>query len=274
MFSSPPTIRVRKLDFPFRDEAVPRWWFWDNPMITHASNGLNLLFPKGEQFFIRSVKHYLDEIDDPALLERVKGFFGQEGRHGHEHKRANEILEEHGYDILTFLDLYERVAFEKLEPAFPPSLRLATTVALEHFTASMAQNALTADFVEGAHPIMQRLIRWHAAEEIEHKSVAFDVFQTVDGRYWIRVLGLLVATSQLLGWWLYATRFLMEQEELTADEKRRYREEAKVVRGREAGVDYDLVRRAFVDYLRRDFHPDQTENYELARAYLDSVGAA
>ncbi|HHH29318.1 MAG TPA: metal-dependent hydrolase, partial [Polyangiaceae bacterium] len=106
--ASPPTIRVRRMDFPFADAQIPKWWFKNNPLITHASNGLNLLFPKGEQFFIRSVKHYLDDIDDPDLLARIKGFFGQEGRHGHEHQRANKLITDHGLDIDGFLDLYER----------------------------------------------------------------------------------------------------------------------------------------------------------------------
>ncbi|MCA9604071.1 MAG: metal-dependent hydrolase, partial [Myxococcales bacterium] len=58
-------IRVRKMDFPFADADVPRWWFHDNPLVTHGANGLNLLFPEGERFFIRSVKHYMDRIEDP-----------------------------------------------------------------------------------------------------------------------------------------------------------------------------------------------------------------
>ena len=220
------------------------------------------------------MKHYLDEVEDPELRARVRGFFGQEGRHGHEHRRANEILEAHGYDIRTFLERYERIAFGKLEPAFPPILRLATTVALEHFTASMAKNALTAEFVDGAHPVLQKLIRWHAAEEIEHKSVAFDVFEAVDGRYSVRVLGLFIAISQLVGWWMYATRLLLEQEHLSEEELARYRAHARSVRGRAGGVDWELLRRAFLDYLRPGFHPDQNDDYELARAYLESVGAA
>ena len=125
----PPPIRVRKMDFSFADADIPRWWFWSNPLITHSANGLNLLFPLGERFFIRSVSHYLDQIDDPALVKRVRGFFGQEGRHGHEHERASRILETQGYDIATFLELYDRYAYQALEKVVPPHLRLATTVA-------------------------------------------------------------------------------------------------------------------------------------------------
>lgn len=270
--AEPPRIRVRKMNFPFAEADVPRWWFWDNPYLTHGANGLNMLFAPGERFFIRSVKHYMDRVDDPELRKRVKAFFGQEGRHGHEHERANKIIEGHGYELRPFLDLYERVAFENVERLFPPSVRLSVTVACEHFTATFAHNALTNPMLDGAPPVMRELLKWHAAEEIEHKSVAFDVLQIVDPRYGIRVLGLVLATAQLMGWWTKASRMLMEQEELSPEEKRHYREEARRIQKEAKGVDGSLIRRAFLDYLRPDFHPDQHEDYALATEYLASVG--
>lgn len=267
-------IRVRKMDFPFKDAEVPRWWLHGNPVMSHMANGLNLLFPPGERFFIRSVKHYLDRIDDPELVARVKGFFGQEGRHGHEHERANRILERQGFDVKRFLDLYERVAFGFIEPRFPPILRLSTTVALEHFTASLARNALTNGFLDGAHPVMAQLLRWHAAEEIEHKAVAFDVLKAVDPRYSIRVAGLAIALTQLLGWWFVATATLLAQEDLSREERRRYRDRAEEVRLRAEGRQrFEIFEAAVLDYLRRDFHPDDHDDYPIARAYLESVGA-
>ncbi len=267
-------LRVRKMDFPFKEAEVPRWWFHGNPTITHLANGLNLLFPPGERFFIRSVKHYVDQLDDPALVARVKAFFGQEGRHGHEHERANRILREQGYDIDTFLGIYERVAFGVLEPLFPPVLRLSTTVACEHFTATLAKRALTNRFLDGAHPLMQQLLRWHAAEEIEHKSVAFDVLQEVDPRYWVRVAGLAIATSQLLGWWMVGAAMLMAQEDLGREEKAQHARAAEAARvEHEAEERLTLFREAILDYLRRDFHPDDHDDYALAREYLESVGA-
>ncbi|MCZ7686082.1 MAG: metal-dependent hydrolase [Sandaracinaceae bacterium] len=268
------TIRVRKMDFPFAGSDIPRWWLHENPVLTQVANGLNLLFPPGERFFIRSVKHYVDRIEDPELRARVKGFFGQEGRHGHEHERYNRVLEQQGFDIQRFLSLYERVAFGMIEPRFPPILRLSTTVALEHFTASMAEMALTTSFLDGAHPIMRQLLRWHAAEEIEHKSVAFDVLREVDPRYSVRMAGLAIATSQLLGWWMVATAMLMAQENLTREERRRWRAEGERVRLASEGRErMQLFRRAILDYLRPSFHPDERDDYHLARDYLASVGA-
>lgn len=271
---APRTLRVRRMDFPFAEADIPRWWLHGNPVLTQLANGLNLLFPSGERFFIRSVKHYLERIEDPELRARVKAFFGQEGRHGHEHERMNRVMERHGYDIQRFLRIYERVAFGMIEPRVPPVLRLSTTVALEHFTASLAEGALTRGMLDGAHPLMAELLRWHAAEEIEHKSVAFDVLRAVDPRYGVRVAGLVIATSQLLGWWFVATAMLMAQEGLAPEERAQWRAEAERLRVEHEGSDrLELFRRAILDYLRPDFHPDDRDDYALARDYLASVGA-
>jgi predicted metal-dependent hydrolase len=268
------TLRVRKMDFPFADADIPRWWLYGNPVLTNVANGLNLLFPPGERFFIRSVKHYLDRIEDPELKTRVKAFFGQEGRHGHEHERMNRVMQRQGYDIERFLKLYERIAFETIEPRVPPILRLSTTVALEHFTASLAEGALTRPFLDGAHPLMRELLRWHAAEEIEHKAVAFDVLKAIDPRYSIRVAGLVMATLQLFAWWIVATSMLMAQEDLTPEERQRWRAEAERIRVEQGAMSQsELFRRAIVDYLRPDFHPDDHDDYALAKEYLASVGA-
>ncbi len=261
----PRPIPVRAMGFPFHAEAR-RWWLFQSPIATHLSNGLNMLFPDGERFFIRSVRHYMDVIDrDPALRERVRGFFGQEGRHGHEHERFNRILVEQGYDIEPFLERYREIAYGKLEPAFPPHLRLAVT---------MAENALSSEIMDHADPVMRDLLKWHAAEEIEHKSVAYDVLQRVDPRWSTRALGLALAIGGFLAFWSAAARELYRQEEARGTDLRGHRAFAKHDPRfkREAWRRRQMFSKAIRDYLRPDFHPDQHENYDLARGYLESIG--
>jgi hypothetical protein len=259
------------MDFDFDAGAIPRWWFMGNPFVTHFSNGLHLVFPEGERFFIRSVKHYLHQIDDdPVLLERVRGFFAQEARHGHEHAESFAMLERQGYDVRRFLDFYENKALPRLEKLFPPAMRLSVTVALEHLTATMGESALTEDFLDEAHPVMQSLLRWHAAEEIEHKSVAFDVFERVDGRLSVRVAGMVIGLAGLLVFWNLGARMLIAQERgISRADRRRFREQAVSFR---PGHTRKLLSRAFFDYVRPGFHPDRRDNYHLARNYLESIG--
>src|SRR5690606_41942592 len=52
------------------------------------------------------------------------------------------------------------------------------TCALEHFTAMLAETILEhPEMLEGMDERVLPLWLWHAVEESEHKSVAFDVYQ-------------------------------------------------------------------------------------------------
>jgi predicted metal-dependent hydrolase len=253
---------------PF-DETIPRHWMHDNVLATHLTNGLNLLFPAGERFFVRSVRYYLDELDDDELAESVRGFFGQEGLHAREHERFFAILRAQGYDVDGFLGWYERVGYELLEPRFSPQIRLAVTAACEHFTAMFAENALGTDMLDGVHPAMQRLLRWHAAEEIEHKAVAFDVLTRVNPSYALRIGGLAFATCVLVGFWLGGTVTLMRQE-APRPWRKRLRDGWEMLTRSPA----PNMARSFVRYLRPGFHPDDIDNDALALGYLAQIGRA
>lgn len=259
-------ITPRKPGLSFTDE-IPRHWFGGNPLATHLANGLNLLFPAGERFFVRSVRKYMDQIDDPALLEQIRGFMGQEGRHAHEHERFFEIMEKQGLEIRSFLDAYENITYNYLEKWTPAWLNLSATVAAEHFTASFAHKALTRDELQWAHPVMQQLLRWHACEEIEHKAVAFDVLQKVHPGYLARVAGLLYATLGLSTFWAWGAIHLLRQEPKRAAKEwaghaQRLRERGQFAEG--------LMAAAFLAYLRPGFHPWDVDDRDLAERYLAS----
>jgi predicted metal-dependent hydrolase len=256
-----PKVRPARFD-PAAD--VPRYWFGGNAGLSHSVNGLNLLFPAGERFFVRSVRAYLGQIDDPELLARVRGFIGQEAQHGRAHEAAFKVLERQGYEVRSFLGWYEWLGYDVIEPLAPPILRLAVTVALEHYTAVMAENALSRDLMEAAHPALRDLLRWHAAEEIEHKSVAFDVLRAVDDRYAVRLAGLALGTFALLMFWTVGTRHLVRQDPwLSRSRLRQDRRDAQAM-----GANQDFWRIGVVSYLRRGFHPDQIDNRRLADVWL------
>ncbi|MFN7134777.1 MAG: metal-dependent hydrolase [Myxococcales bacterium] len=260
-------IRPRKFKVPFDD--VPRHWFAGMPLPTHLANGVNLLFPAGERFFVRSVHRYLDRVTDPALLEQVKGFSGQEGRHAAAHDRFFEALERQGFEIRRFLRFYEWFAYRVVEPIAPASLRLATTAACEHFTAILAHDALTNGMLEQhADPALRDLLMWHAAEEIEHKAVAFDVLKLVNPSYLLRMAGLYVATVMLGGFWMLGTAMLLKQDpEATL---KRILEDRRKLKGRTP------LLRVFVGgilrYVRPSFHPNQENDLGVARDYLQRAG--
>lgn len=258
-------IVPRDLDVDFR--SVPRYWLANNPTATAVANGVNLLFPHGERFFVRSVKHFLDRIDDPALRAAIKGFFGQEGRHARAHDEFNAILRAQGYEIDRFLGSYQRLS-SWLEAHTPPKLNLAVTAAAEHFTAILAEGAFTRDMLDIAAPEMRALLAWHAAEELEHKAVAFDVLRTVDPSYALRIAGLVYASVTLFGFWLWGAISLMRQDQsglLGVGH----------ALGRMNRTD-PIVRRVFLrgirQYLGRNFHPSLNPTDRIASEWMAARG--
>jgi predicted metal-dependent hydrolase len=266
MFSTRRPITVRRPRFDF--EAVPRHWLDGRAVPTAIANGLGLLFPLGERFFLRSVRAHEAQVRDPALREAIRAFLAQEVRHGLEHERFFARLEEQGFEIRSFLAWYEATAFEGIERRAPAWLRLSTTAALEHFTAVFAVRALRGDLDgDGIDETMRSLLLWHACEEIEHKSVAFDVLGAVDGRYLRRLVGLMTGATLLVFFWLAATRHLLRQE--PAGARRLDRAQFRQIRTRNALLDGALFAAALA-YARPGFHPDQVDDYALAAQWLET----
>ena len=171
----------RRPDFELAD-ALAGDWHGGSAFRTAYFNAMSLLFPLGEKFFIDSVRHYRNEVDDPQLLAEITSFQGQEAIHRQQHQKYNELIcEQRGYDLVRFeKPLRDRMAWAHRE--LSARRRLAGTVASEHLTAIMANDMLThKDALDGADPKVAALWLWHGIEETEHKAVAFDVYVAVGG---------------------------------------------------------------------------------------------
>lgn len=158
-------------------------WFDNHAFKTAWFNAMSITFPLGEKFFIDSVRHFSGQISDPKLTEDIRGFCGQEGFHRREHQRYNEALcRLRGYDLQQMEGRLER-NIQRSYTFMSPLQRLALTASMEHITAIMAESALSDDdpMLGQADSAMRALWQWHAAEEMEHKAVAFDVYRAVGG---------------------------------------------------------------------------------------------
>src|SRR5207248_3464639 len=158
-------------------------------ILSHVAAGLSAVFPDGEDFFVRSVRHFRDQVTDPELKRQVAGFIGQEAMHGRQHRAFNDRLDELGYPVKRF----ERLTKKGLairERVLPATSNLAATAALEHFTATLAELVLSDEETRGlfGHDAVRDLFLWHALEESEHKAVAFDVYKAVGGSERMRVM--------------------------------------------------------------------------------------
>lgn len=169
-----------------RGTAQQRWWHGGDPVATAFHNALSITFPRGEAFFIESVKAFREGVP-PKLAAEIRAFIAQEVMHSREHIAFNRRVVEAGYDVSHL----EQVVIESLELTKnrPQILNLAVTMALEHYTAMMAQMMLKQPgYWKGVPDEDVAMWKWHAIEEIEHKGVAYDTWlhATKDWSRWKR----------------------------------------------------------------------------------------
>ena len=264
----------RDLHFALPPDRVSDWHAWGTH-VTHFFNALSLMFPGGERYFIDSVRHYRDQIDDPVLKKQVLGFIGQEAMHTREHIEYNKRLEAAGLPAHQ-LDKRVWALFDFGRRHLPPSFRLAQTVALEHYTAMLAGMVLDdPSRLEGSEEHYRQVWMWHALEETEHKAVSFDVWKVVvrpgPKRYLMRTLAMLEVT---VVFWTMVFEFHVRL--IFADRKRggHLRGMWRVVRflfGRR-GV-FPTIALDWLRFFKPSFHPwDHDNRAQLAR--LDDLLAA
>ena len=167
------TITSRPLSID-RAARNARWWHGGDPIATAFFNALSVTFPQGETFFIEAVRRYRDQAEG-VLKEQIASFVQQEAMHTREHVAFNRLIREAGYDT-TAMDAWTRHRINIARERHPIA-QLASTVALEHFTAIMAHVLLTErEQLRGAPRDVAKLWLWHAIEEVEHKAVAYDTY--------------------------------------------------------------------------------------------------
>lgn len=253
-------VTFRKMKFGFEDKGFSKYWFDNSPFISFFWDALSTAFPPGEKFFIDSARNLRDQLEDPELKDEIRTFILQEAHHTSQHVKFNQMLERQGIDVAKYEKTFARVLHQALTHLSPLD-QLTVTVALEHFTAGFAHQAMANyKLFEGADPEVRALWVWHAAEEAEHKSTCYELYQKIGGGYRQRVRMLPLAWFLILSITL-ASLFDMLRED---DKLLNFRDNLR-------GLAYlfgfrGLVTKmlpSFIDYLRPDFHPWNCDDSHL-----------
>ncbi|MGL4305055.1 MAG: metal-dependent hydrolase [Mycobacteriaceae bacterium] len=218
----PDNIILQARNVKFDWNTLPMHWVPGDPFVTHTFNVLHLLLPAGEDWFVETFKEALPLIQDENLREQVIGFIGQEAVHSQSHTGVLVHLKEKGLDPTPFTDqmnwFFGKVLGPNLAANGDPQNnlveRLSVIAAIEHVTAFLGDWVLNAQALDSAniHPTMLDLLRWHGAEEVEHRCVAHDVLQYFDKRYSRRIRTGLIIFPALWWIWIRGVRFLMAHD--------------------------------------------------------------
>ena len=266
------TLTVR--DERFNRGTTPRRWWAGDAFGTAWHNALSATFPRGEAFFIEAVKAHREGAD-PKLEAEIRAFVKQEINHTREHIAFNRLAEDHGYDIKAIdKRVAEMLALTKDRPVI---VNLAATMALEHYTAMMAQEFLAnPNHFKDADEEVRKMWEWHAVEEIEHKGVAFDTWNhatrdwTPFRRWKLRSLMMLIVSFNFFRNRWTDTLELLAQDGITGWK-------AKWGLFKYLTVKPGVVRRIFpawLAYFKPGFHPWDHDDRHLIGKYGGEFEAA
>ncbi|RJF97339.1 metal-dependent hydrolase [Noviherbaspirillum saxi] len=248
-----------------------RHWCGGDAFRSALFNALSMSFPVGEQFFIDSVRNGFKALP-PEQQEKFKaevhGFVGQEATHRRIHALFNAHLEKQGLVNDWAPRAQKRL---KLLDGVDPRHWLAITAANEHFTAIFAEWMLeNHDWLDGSEARLKTMWLWHSAEESEHKSTAFDLYQGLGGTHAWRITWFRRVTLIFLGDTLRQTINNLQRDG-TLWKWSTWKSAANYLFGKRG-----LVRQSYRpwrEYLRRDFHPSQQESELSSRWLADNANA-
>ncbi|WP_186376443.1 metal-dependent hydrolase [Mycobacteroides abscessus] len=216
-------VALRPRDVHFEWSDAPLHWIPGEPYASHWQSSVHFVFPAGEPLMADAVRRAGEQISDPELREAAFGFAAQEMMHARSHDAAlKEMLTPGGIDVEPYVrqaDFAAGIAQSVIESASGAASRrilalsLASFSGVEMLATAMGQWYLNADLEKfGADPVTLDLMRWHAAEEIEHRRVVFDVARSLGVGYFTRVVlgvGTAVAIFYLLA---RGTKFLVRSD--------------------------------------------------------------
>lgn len=281
-------ITPRRVKFDWQN--TPIQWIPGDPFSAHFYNALHLIFPPIEAWFCVVFKEALPLVPEGRLRRDVIGFMRQEAIHGGAHALVLDHFKAHGIDSEQYQAglrrMIDRFLGERILGFIPAkkiglgrwwlNTRIGLIAAGEHFTCMWGRFALENKGFDtwNADPTMLDLFRWHAAEEVEHRTVAFDLYRHIAPAGFLHRLMLMVfMVPMLTAHWLHALRFMMRHDPALPRRLSIWREWPRAVRAGRL-LSLRAIARSSWHFLRRSYDPATEADTALALDYIARSPAA
>lgn len=183
----PITVRHMELEFPTVEEFDPLWM--GDPTRSYFITGLSLYLPYLEPFLIKALRKASPLVTDPTVAETLDKFCRQEAQHYKQHEKFNAVVHARDYPGLAEIEARCAAEFQHFLQDKPLKYSVGFVEGFESYTTQGAAAMLNGGMYD-APSVDQKiadLLRWHMTEEIEHRTVAFDIYQHLYGDYLYRV---------------------------------------------------------------------------------------
>ena len=204
-------LPVRAIRFEYPDDTNPAW-SPRFPEFAAAVNSVSLLMPFAEPYFVRSVRSALPQLDD-ELRAQAETYLKQELQHHVQHRKFNSLVTQR-YPKVVRVEGWMRRTYAWLSHTRSQKFNLAFAAASETIAYSLARwtDRHVDQLFIGADPVPTTLFLWHLAEEVEHKTSAYDVYEAIDGSRLRYALAMFVTFSLLAWFTTIATLTMLHQD--------------------------------------------------------------
>lgn len=288
-------ITARRLKFDF--SQTPVHWIEGDAYATHVMNVLNIAITQIEHWFCRLANQTLQHVSDPNLIADIKGFIAQEGAHAMAHQGAEQYFHKHDIDIQDYKKFLDW-AFKDILSDQPLGITLPTAqlqklwlayrmgmiAVWEHYFCSFGTWVLDADGLDNADPVMLDILRWHGAEEVEHRTVAYDAFRGLVGdglsAYVLRQSSAAIAFPVMAIGWLGTASYLCHIDPHANAKKYAFKNPIRALKqfhqsSKQNRVpSLSMIFKSLKHWSTLSYHPEHDGDVKKALAYLEKSNAA
>lgn len=204
------SLVVRKMFFNVEDD-MDMLFVTDEPESACYLNAMSLLLPYLEPYGIRAFKQALPLIKNPTLKNSMQLFIKQEAQHYQQHQRYNEVVRKR-YPGVEKFELEIKAQFDSFLADKDLKFNIAYIEGFESLTSGMSIVALDHGMCSRAQGEAGDLFRWHFCEEVEHRTIAFDVYHDLYDGYFYRAKMVAFVYSHISKFIISVMRLMLKQE--------------------------------------------------------------
>jgi predicted metal-dependent hydrolase len=198
-----------EIDFP---DDIPPVCIEGEPERSYLMIALSLLLPYLEPYLIRTMKVARKKVTDPVLIEDLERFSAQEGQHYRQHRRFNDVIRSKGFPRLAEFEAELDLDYRRFTEQRSLRFNLAYAEGFEALTTATALFSFETGAMANMHPAVRELYTWHLIEELEHRTVAFDVYDHVCGSYPYRLVAGLYAQWHMARWVVRVAKYMLDAD--------------------------------------------------------------
>lgn len=232
----------------------------NTPFTKNFLHAYTILVPDSERYIIRCVLPFRSVLSASLKAETNKLFF-QESQHAKHHDQVNSWLSSEGWVVNGYGKFVYGATYAWIEKLLSPRVNLAVAAATEHLNTVLAEYFLENIFnLIDEPPPLKALYGWHFAEEIEHKTVVFDILHDIAPGYGYRIGGMIIAS---LGFLLFLPlgSFVFSYRDRSLFSLSYWQDWYKQTFKKSRLIRYFI--KGIRDYFTPSFHPKQRDNNHL-----------